>query len=292
MASLKEIRNRIVSVRSTQKITSAMKMVSAAKLRRAQNTIIKFRPYAKNISTILSHVLPAEHRENNNPLEEIREAERVVFVVITSNKGLCGSFNNSVLKQSEALLTSTYQHQHKQKNVQFICIGKKGKEYIQKKHYPIMDSYTELLDNCSFDKVASIAEDLMQQFTAKKIDRVEVFYSKFKSAGSQLVTTQQYLPIVFEETKKESSKIEYLFEPQKDILYQQMIPQLTKMKLYQYILESLASEHGARMMSMHKATENANELIKDLNLSYNKMRQASITNALIEMVSASESLKS
>lgn len=292
MASLKEIRNRIISVRSTQKITSAMKMVSAAKLRRAQNTIIKFRPYAKNLSTILSHVLPSEQDIINNPLEEVRTPEKVVFVIVTSNKGFCGSFNNTVIKQAEALLSSTYYQQHKQKNVQFICIGKKGSDYIQKKRYPILGIYNQLLDNCTFDKLAAISEELMQQFITKKIDKVEIIYSKFKSAGSQLVSIQQYLPIIFEETKTETKNIDYIFEPQKDILYQQMIPQLTKMKLYQYVLESLASEHGARMTAMHKATENANELIKDLNLSYNKMRQASITNALIEMVSASESLKS
>ncbi len=292
MANLKDIRNRISSVRSTQKITSAMKMVSASKLRRAQNTIIQFRPYAKKLSEVLYNVFPSQNEETKNPLEEIREAENIVFVVITSNKGLCGGFNNAIIKQSELLLSTTYAQQHKENKVQFVCIGKRGSDYISKKRYPILEIDNQILDDCTFEKSAVIADKLIDAFIAKKIDKVEVIYSKFKSAGNQTVETTQYLPVVFEQATTDKQEIDYIFEPQKEIIYQQMVPQLIKMNLYQYISESIASEHGARMVAMHQATENADELIKDLRLSYNKMRQASITNALIEMVSAAESLKS
>ncbi len=292
MANLKDIRNRISSVRSTQKITSAMKMVSASKLRRAQNTIIQFRPYAKKLSEVLYNVFPSQDEETKNPLEEIREAENIVFVVITSNKGLCGGFNNAIIKQSEQLLSTTYAQQHKENKVQFVCIGKRGSDYINKKRYPILEVDNQILDDCTFEKSAVIADKLIDAFIAKKIDKVEVIYSKFKSAGNQTVETTQYLPVVFEQATTDKQEIDYIFEPQKEIIYQQMVPQLIKMNLYQYISESIASEHGARMVAMHQATENADELIKDLRLSYNKMRQASITNALIEMVSAAESLKS
>ncbi|NLJ81524.1 MAG: ATP synthase F1 subunit gamma, partial [Bacteroidales bacterium] len=279
-------------VRSTQKITSAMKMVSASKLRRAQNTIIQFRPYAKKLSEVLYNVFPSQNEETKNPLEEIREAENIVFVVITSNKGLCGGFNNAIIKQSELLLSTTYAQQHKENKVQFVCIGKRGSDYISKKRYPILEIDNQILDDCTFEKSAVIADKLIDAFIAKKIDKVEVIYSKFKSAGNQTVETTQYLPVVFEQATTDKQEIDYIFEPQKEIIYQQMVPQLIKMNLYQYISESIASEHGARMVAMHQATENADELIKDLRLSYNKMRQASITNALIEMVSAAESLKS
>lgn len=292
MANLKDIRNRISSVRSTQKITSAMKMVSASKLRRAQNTIIQFRPYAKKLSEVLYNVFPSQDEETKNPLEEIREAENIVFVVITSNKGLCGGFNNAIIKQSEQLLSTTYAQQHKENKVQFVCIGKRGSDYINKKRYPILEVDNQILDDCTFEKSAVIADKLIDAFIAKKIDKVEVIYSKFKSAGNQTVETTQYLPVVFEQATTDKQEIDYIFEPQKEIIYQQMVPRLIKMNLYQYISESIASEHGARMVAMHQATENADELIKDLRLSYNKMRQASITNALIEMVSAAESLKS
>ncbi|HOF15752.1 MAG TPA: ATP synthase F1 subunit gamma [Bacteroidales bacterium] len=290
MASLKEIRVRIISVRSTQKITSAMKMVSAAKLRRAQTTIIKFRPYAKNLTNLLNNVISSRTEDKKNPLEEIRKEENVLIVMITSNKGLCGGFNNNVIKLTESLLQSTYQTQHQQNKVKFICIGRKANEYLQRKKYPIYSIHNDILDTCTFEKVAAIAENIMQQFIDKKIDKVEIVYSRFKNAGTQLFVNQSYLPIAFDENENQASNTDYIFEPDKEQLYEQMIPLFIKTKLYQAVLESLASEHGARMTAMHKATENANDLIKELNLTYNKLRQASITNALIEMVSAAESL--
>lgn len=291
MASLKEIRTRIISVRSTQKITSAMKMVSASKLRRAQTCILNFRPYSTNLSNILCHLVSLKTEENVNPLEEIRNQENIVIILITSNKGLCGSFNNAILKHCENLLASTYKHQLQQNKVQFICIGKKANDYVRKKHYPCLGVYNDIVNTCTFEGVSAIAVDLMDLFINKIIDKVEIIYSKFKNASCQTIVNTPYLPISFDGEPEDCSPIDFIFEPPKEILYQQLIPTLIKMRFYQCVLESLASEHGARMTAMHKATENANDLIKELNLTYNKLRQASITNALIEMVSGAESLK-
>jgi len=290
MASLKEIRTRIISVRSTQKITSAMKMVSAAKLRRAQTSILNFRPYSTNLSDIVCHLVSLKTEVNTNPLEEIRNQENIVIVLITSNKGLCGSFNNAILKHSENVLSKTYKDQLQQNKVQFICIGKKASDYVRKKRYPCLGAYNEIVNTCTYEGVSEIAVNLMNLYIDKKIDKVEIVYSKFKNASNQTIVNTPYLPISFDGKAEDCSPIDFICEPPKEILYQQLIPALIKMKLYQCVLESLASEHGARMTAMHKATENANDLIKELNLTYNKLRQASITNALIEMVSGAESL--
>ena len=267
-----------------------MKMVSAAKLRRAQTSILNFRPYSSNLSNILCHLVSLKTESNVNPLEEIRNEENIVIVLITSNKGLCGSFNNSILKHCENLLASTYKRQLQQNKVQFICLGKKASDYVRKKRYPCLGVYNEIVNTCTFEGVSTIAINLMDIYIHKKIDKVEIVYSKFKNASSQMVVNSPYLPIAFEAEHENTSPIDFIFEPPKEILYQQLIPSMIKMKLYQSVLESLASEHGARMTAMHKATENANDLIKELNLTYNKLRQASITNALIEMVSGAESL--
>lgn len=293
MANLKEIRIRMASVESTQKITSAMKMVSAAKLRRAQNTILKLRPYANELSGILADLLATQAEGEGNPLEEKRAAEKVVLVVITSNKGLCGGFNNNVLKRVEAMLAGEYRTQMTKGQVRFIGIGKKANEYLNRKKYPLIATYDTLLDNCTFQEASEIAEGLMRQFVHKEIDRVEIVYNKFKNAATQILTNEQYLPICFESTdgKAATASNDFIFEPSREELYQQLVPSMTKMKFYQSLLESIAAEHGARMTAMHKATENASELTKQLNLTYNKLRQAAITNELIEMVSGAESLK-
>lgn len=283
----------MASVESTQKITSAMKMVSAAKLRRAQNTILKLRPYAHELSGILADLLATQTEGEGNPLEEKRAAEKVVLVVITSNKGLCGGFNNNVLKRVEALLANEYKAQMAKGQVRFIGIGKKANEYLIRKKYPLIATYDTLLDNCTFQEASEIAEGLMQQFVRKEIDKVEIVYNKFKNAATQILTNEQYLPICFESSNDTAttSSNDFIFEPSREELYQQLVPSMTKMKFYQSILESIAAEHGARMTAMHKATENASELTKQLNLTYNKLRQAAITNELIEMVSGAESLK-
>lgn len=281
----------MASVESTQKITSAMKMVSAAKLRRAQNTILKMRPYSKELSSILSHLLSSASEAN--PLEEKRLPEKVIMVVVTSNKGLCGGFNNNILKRVEYLLQNEYQNQMAKNQIRFIGIGKKAVEFLKKKKYPVMASYETILDHCSFQEASEISEGLMQQFLHKEIDRVEIVYNRFKNAATQLLVNETYLPVHFEDTESSSSAgmNDFIFEPSREELYQQLVPSMTKMKFYQCLLESIAAEHGARMTAMHKATENASELTKQLNLTYNKLRQAAITNELIEMVSGAESLK-
>lgn len=292
MANLKEIRVRMASVESTQKITSAMKMVSAAKLRRAQNTILKLRPYAHELSAILSHLLSSVGEGEANPLEVQRAPERVVLVVITSNKGLCGGFNNNVLKCVEQLLAAEYAQQLAKGQVEFIGIGKKANEYLARKQYPLKATYESLLDNCTFQAASEIAEDLMARFVRKEIDKVEIVYNKFKNAATQILTNEQFLPIRFEGAEETTATTaDFIFEPSREELYQQLVPSMTKMKFYQSILESVAAEHGARMTAMHKATENATELTQQLRLTYNKLRQAAITNELIEMVSGAESLK-
>lgn len=293
MANLKEIRIRMASVESTQKITSAMKMVSAAKLRRAQNTILKLRPYANELSGILADLMATQAEGEGNPLEEKRAAEKVVLVVITSNKGLCGGFNNNVLKRVEAMLANEYQTQMAKGQVRFIGIGKKANEYLIRKKYPLIATYDALLDDCTFQEASAIAEGLMHQFVRKEIDKVEIVFNKFKNAATQVLTNEQYLPICFagNNASAVTTPNDFIFEPSREELYQQLVPSMTKMKFYHSLLESIAAEHGARMTAMHKATENASELTKQLNLTYNKLRQAAITNELIEMVSGAESLK-
>jgi F-type H+-transporting ATPase subunit gamma len=292
MANLKEIRIRIASVRSTQKITSAMKMVSAAKLRRAQTAIYKLRPYADELNKILSRITTVEESENN-PLSEIRPVENVIIVLIASNKGLCGGFNNAVIKELEALLRTQYSSLHKKGKVQFVGVGKRISDYLKAKKYPALGFYDEFTANPSFNAVSDLADDLMGKFTRKEVDKVVVIYNEFKNAATQILTNEQYLPILgsaeMETGKSEST--DYIFEPNKAEMYKILIPKVMRVKLYKSILDSVASEHGARMTAMHKATENADELIKQLNLTYNKCRQSSITNEIIEIVSGAEALK-
>jgi len=293
MANLKEIRVRIGSVRSTQKITSAMKMVSAAKLRRAQTAIYKLRPFADKLNGILSNITTAEESENN-PLAIVRPVENVVIILIASNKGLCGGFNNAVIKECESLLRRQYSQLHQNKKVQFISIGKRVSDYLKAKKYPVLGFYDNFTNSPSFEAVANLAEEVMEKFTGKEIDKVVVIYNEFKNAATQILMKEQYLPILPASTDAKKGKVmnnDYIFEPNKEEMYNMLIPKVMKTKLYKAVLDSIASEHGARMTAMHKATENADELIKELNLTYNKVRQSSITNEIIEIVSGAEALK-
>ena len=289
MANLKEIRVRIASVQSTQKITSAMKMVSAAKLRRAQNAILTLRPYSNKLTEILGNIASSDNQDN--PLAEIRPVNHVLIVLIASNKGLCGGFNSSIIKHTEYLLTHELAPQHQNNNVHFLCIGKRVSDYVRTKQYPCVGVYDELLDNTSFERVADMAEQFMNDFTTKKYDKIIIVYNEFKNAATQVLTDSQYLPIptTIDQTQP-TSNVDYIFEPDKETLYQSLIPKIMKVRLYKCLLDSIASEHGARMTAMHKATENANELIKSLNLTYNKLRQSSITNEIIEIVSGANAL--
>jgi len=290
MANLKEIRIRIASVKSTQKITSAMKMVSAAKLRRAQSSIQKLRPYSKKLSEILSNIA-AENSAESNPLAEVRENKQTIIVLISSNKGLCGGFNNAIIKQSELLLRTEYAQAHAEERLKFITIGKRVSDYVRSKKYASLGVYDHLTEKCSFEDAAKLAAELMQQFLDKKVDKVVVVYNEFKNAATQILSTEQYLPIAASQnTQDNTTAIDYIFEPSKQEIYESLIPKVMKIRLYKCILDSIASEHGARMTAMHKATENADELVKQLNLTYNKVRQAAITNEIIEIVGGAEAL--
>ena len=290
MANLKEIRIRIASVKSTQKITSAMKMVSAAKLRRAQTSIQRLRPYSQKLSEILSNIA-SESDNENNPLAEVREKNSTILLLISSNKGLCGGFNNAIIKQSELLLRTKYAKEHKAGNLKFITVGKRVSDYVRNKKYASLGSYDYLTEHCSFEEVAALATELMTLFLNKDVDKIVIVYNEFKNAATQILTAEQYLPIVpAQHTQSKKKRIDYIFEPSKEEIYENMIPKVMKIRLYKCILDSIASEHGARMTAMHKATENADELVKDLNLTYNKLRQAAITNEIIEIVGGAEAL--
>ncbi|MDR2409966.1 MAG: ATP synthase F1 subunit gamma [Bacteroidales bacterium] len=289
MANLKEIRIRIASVRSTQKITSAMKMVSAAKLRRAQVAIQKLRPFANKLNGILFNITTEE--SENNPLAQIRPVENVIIILIASNKGLCGGFNNTIIKECELLLKTQYASLHQNGKVQFIGVGKRISEYLKARKYPVLGFYDEFTANPSFDNISNLAEELMNKFTRKEVDKVIIIYNEFKNAATQILTNKQYLPIQSNDKYVSDVKnIDYIFEPAKTDLYKLLIPKAMKTELYKAVLDSIASEHGARMTAMHKATENADELVKELNLTYNKVRQSSITNEIIEIVSGAEAL--
>ena len=290
MGNLKEIRTRISSIESTEKITSAMKLVSAAKFRRSQQAIIALRPYSNKLSEIMSSLSDAADTAEDMPLFAQRDPEKVVIIAITSNKGLCGSFNSSIIKETTRLLKEKYSKQVQAKQVRLICLGKKGKEALGK-NYPLMLSNEQLLDKPEFAEIATMAEELMDQFAKKEIDRVEVVYNQFVNAATQRVTVEQFLPVAPQQTESKSNmKNDFIFEPSKEELFRTLTPRILKLQLYKMLIDSIASEHGARMTSMSKATDNANEMLKELRLKYNNARQSAITNELIEIVSGAEAL--
>ena len=288
MANLKEVRTRIASVSSTQQITSAMKMVSAAKFRRAQNAIIGMRPYAAQLNEIIADIDTGDGVQT--PYHAVREVKTVVLVVVTSNKGLCGAFNSNVLKLAQQRIDH---YRSEQVSIRIVAIGKKASELLARQKDLQVGSYDTLLDAPAFDSVATLADTLMDDFAEKRIDRVEIVYNQFKNSLSQVLSDEQWLPIVPKDVK--ASKViknnDYIFEPSKEEILREMIPLTLRSTFYRVVLDSLAAEHGARMTAMQKATDNATELLKDLRLSYNKARQASITNEIIEIVSGSEALK-
>ncbi len=289
MANLKEVRTRIASVSSTQQITSAMKMVSAAKFRRAQNAIIGMRPYAAQLNEIIADIDTGDGVLT--PYHAVRPVSTVALVVVTSNKGLCGAFNSNVVK----LALQRIEHWRSEGvTIRLVCIGKKATEQLGKQKDLQLASYDEMLDAPAFDPIATLADTLMDDFAEKKLDRVELIYNQFKNSISQVLSCEQLLPV---EPKKSvengeaKANNDYIFEPSKEEILREMIPLTLRSTFYRMVLDSLAAEHGARMTAMQKATDNATELLKDLRLSYNKARQAAITNEIIEIVSGSEALK-
>ncbi|WP_103867083.1 ATP synthase F1 subunit gamma [Aquimarina sp. I32.4] len=284
MANLKELRSRITSVSSTMQITSAMKMVSAAKLNKAQSAITAMRPYADKLTELLQNLSASLDGDSASVYAEQREVNKVLVVAVASNRGLAGAFNTNIVKGVREL----YENQYAGKQVDFVTIGKKVNDVVSKTHTVIANK-SELYDDLTFANVATIAEELMEHFTKGSYDKIVVVYNKFRNAASQDVTTEQFLPIVPVESDQEVN-LDYVFEPSKEEIVEELIPKSLKTQLYKAIRDSFASEHGARMTAMHKATDNATELRDALKLSYNKARQASITNEILEIVGGAEAL--
>ncbi|HSG67286.1 MAG TPA: ATP synthase F1 subunit gamma [Bacteroidales bacterium] len=291
MANLKEVRNRIESVKSTQQITSAMKLVAASKLRKAQGAILQLRPYAQKLQEFLQGLSTGLDQSDEAVYSDNRDPKKVLLVVVTSNRGLCGPFNTNVIKQAEHLIRTTYKEQHKSGQLSLYCIGKKGAESFSKHGYPILYKDIELFENLRYETAVTIAESLMADFAGKKFDRIEIIYNQFKNAAMQILVTEQFLPILPPESDGKSLKVDYIFEPNKEEIIRELVPKSLKIQFFKAVLDSYASEHGARMTAMHMATDNATELLKSLKLSYNKARQAAITSEILEIVSGAEALK-
>lgn len=298
MANLKEVRTRINSVNSTMQITSAMKMVAASKLRKSQTTITTLRPYASKLQEIMSRLSSSLQTSTEGVYAKIHkenpEDEKILLIPVASNKGLCGVFNVNVLRETLNVLKNDYKIQYEKGNVDILCISKKIEETLRFRKYRIVGNENELLDKLSYENALPFAEKLMSDFAEGKYDRIIFIYNQFKNAGTQILVKEQFLPIVSAEPAKEDEKpvdeIEYIFQPSKDEILNSMIPNSLKLQLYKILLDSFTSEHGARMVSMTKATDNAAELLKELNLSYNKARQGAITNEIIEIVGGANAL--
>ena len=293
MANLKEVRNRIASVSSTQQITKAMKMVSAAKLKRATNAIIQLRPYADKLKDMLAN-LSASLEDGSSPFLLEREPKKVLIVVVSSNRGLAGAFNTNVIKTTNNLIAEKYSNQLRAGNVSIIGIGKKGQEFYQRRKYNVIGNNNELFSELTFLNVSKVTGSIMQGFLKGEYDRVELVYNRFKNAAVQFLTVEQLLPVPKAENKKDANaaQVDYILEPSQEAIVEQLIPKNIKIQLYKAVLDSHASEHGARMTAMDKATDNAGELLKALKLSYNQARQAAITTELTEIVSGAAALSS
>jgi F-type H+-transporting ATPase subunit gamma len=292
MPNLKEVRNRIVSVNSTQQITSAMKMVSAAKLRRAQDAITQMRPYAEKLKEILGNLSSTIDASEGGEFSVQREPKKILIVAVTSNRGLAGAFNSNVLKAARNLVATQYKAQDDAGNVTYITIGKKATDALTRAKMNVLSSHNQVFDRLSFEKVAPVAERIMQGFAAGEFDRVILLYNRFKNAAVQITTEEQFLPVLPpEKSVQKTSSIDYIFEPNKEEIVRELIPKSLKIQLYKAVLDSHAAEHGARMTAMNKATDNAKEMLKELRLSYNKARQAAITNEILEIVGGAEALK-
>jgi len=291
MANLKEVRIRIASVQSTQQITKAMKMVSAAKLKRATNAIVQLRPYATKLKEILGN-LSASLEGGSSPFIEEREPNKVLIVVVSSNRGLAGAFNMNVIKTANNLIAEKYSEQLKKGNVSIVAIGKKSQDFYEKRNYKVIGNNNEVYSALTFENVTKITESIMTGFENGDYDKVELVYNQFKNAAVQILTSEQLLPLPKAESTPhaKATNVEYILEPNQEEIVKQLIPKSIKIQLYKAVLDSHASEHGARMTSMDKATENAGDLLKALKLAYNQARQAAITTELTEIVSGAAAL--
>jgi len=292
MANLKEVRNRISSVNSTQQITKAMKMVSAAKLKRATNAIVELRPYANKLKELLSN-LSSSLEDGSSPFLQQREPVRVLVVAVTSNRGLAGAFNSNIIKTTNNLIAEKYSEQFKAGNVSIVAIGKKAQEFYERRKYNVVGNNNEVYNDLNFNTVSAITESIMEGFLKGKYDRVEIVYNHFRNAAVQFLITEQLLPVPKSEQEaeiKNAKQVDYILEPSQEEIVAELIPKNIKIQLYRAVLDSVASEHGARMTAMDKATENAGDLLKALKLSYNQARQAAITTELTEIVSGAAAL--
>ena len=284
MANLKEIRNRIASVSSTMQITSAMKMVSAAKLKKAQDAITAMRPYADKLTELLQNLSGSLDGDSGSSYAEERPVNKVLIVSLTSNRGLCGAFNSNVVKECNSLKSNIYVDQE----VHYMTLGKKGFDLLKKKS-TVVANHSGVYDDLTFENVSRIAEELMELFVSGSYDKIILVYNKFKNAATQILMTEQFLPIAAQKSESKST-VDYIFEPEKEKIVMELIPKSLKTQLFKAVRDSYASEHGARMTAMHKATDNASELRDQLKLTYNKARQASITNEILEIVGGAEAL--
>lgn len=288
--ALKEVRNRIKSVQSTQQITKAMKMVSAAKLRRAQDAITQMRPYAHKLQEMLSNIVSSSDGDVNMALAAERAVNKVMIIVVTSDRGLCGGYNSNLIKLAKQTINDKYAAQLAKGNVQILPVGKKGYEHFNKNGFQVVDKYWDIFTGLSFEKVQTAAKYAMDAFANKEVDAVELVYSEFKNAGTQLFVSEQFLPVQKITSASKAKKADFIFEPSQAVLIVELMPKILNTQLYKAVLDANASEHGARMTAMDKASENANELLKALKLSYNRARQAAITTELTEIVSGAAAL--
>lgn len=291
MPNLKEVKNRINSVNSTQQITKAMKMVAAAKLRRAQDRIMQMRPYALKLNSILRNVSGAASDDEPSVFSVDRGAERVLIMVVTSDRGLCGAFNSNVFKATVAHIKANYAHVERSGNLTILPIGKRSYDYFRKRSYTLIDDYWETMHHLHFDDVRDIAERVMKDFANEEFDRVDFIYNEFKNVATQILRTEQFLPIAPPDETGEESEVDYIYEPSREEIVRDLIPNSLKIQLYKGLLESNAAEQGARMTAMGQATDNAGELLKQLKLTYNRTRQAAITKEILEIVGGADALK-
>ncbi len=290
MANLKEVKARIKSVSSTQQITKAMKMVAAAKLRRAQDSVMQLRPYSQKLTAILQNVSAGLDDDDENAYGVVREEQNILIIPITSDKGLCGGFNSNVFKTTTQLIADKYQPQLDRGNVTILPIGKRSLEYYKKRGFNLHDDFVGLFTGLSFDTAKKAAEYAMDEFAKGTYDKVEVVYNEFKNVATQILIAEQFLPVASSAEDVNDSPTDYIYAPSKEVIVEELIPKSLKIQLYKAILESNASEHGARMTAMDKATENAGEMLKDLKLTYNRTRQAAITTEILEIVAGAEAL--
>jgi F-type H+-transporting ATPase subunit gamma len=294
MANLKEVKGRITSVISTQQITKAMKMVAAAKLRRSQDRITQMRPFAQKLSSILQNLSSAQADNSNDAwYSQVREEKKVLIVAISSDRGLCGSFNSNIFKGVLRVIAEKYQSQYDKGNVTILPIGRKAFEFFGKRKVNLVGDYSTLFSNLTFEQAAKAAEFLMTEFQAGRYDKIEIVYNEFKNVATQILRTEQFLPVKppAQEGKK-TSEVDYIYQPDREEIITGLIPKSLKVQLFKGLLDSNASENGARMTAMDKATENAGELLKELKLTYNRTRQAAITKEILEIVAGAEALKS